>query len=570
MVKVGIGVSTGIEVVCAALVIQEDDGTRSIEYRTVSADSEVNTDIGDLVVSAVELMASLAPSPEGQGAHTHARREPDAIVVAHRTPAHAASIRSAFSHSHRHVFLVSESDAAHAYLEESGLVARYGTVAVVDVGASGTTASVIDTQSGVVQATERTAHFSGDVINRLVKDLVHGTFTAEKSVRDDLRDDRGIGSARYRSVKEHLSAHESAEVGGVGGTASVDRAAFDEAVRPYAVSAAQFTSRVAGSSSTTSSTGALEAVALIGGGANIPVVGAVFGKTLGIPVIAPGEPDTILAKGAAYLALTGPDGRYAAAGVGTDSTGRSIGRFGGAVAGALLVGGIVLAYGIQTLTPSGDSSFAPAGTEAPNAESTAGPYSSAPQGQTTADPIASTGGEATREYSTDISSTPPTRPSASDTGETTTPSSTPTLHPAPNLPVIPWPSVPTDESGTQPISPPSTTSPATTTPTVTTPPVTTTPGTGGSTELPPTDAPTLSATPAAPEGPTSGSVELSPPTATASIPTTEVNGTTPTSRVLTPPPTVWTPPPAGESVPASESVDATTAPTSDESTVPPG
>nr|WP_296777617.1 Hsp70 family protein [Rhodococcus sp. (in: high G+C Gram-positive bacteria)] len=563
--KVGIGVSTGIEVVCATLVIQEDDGTRSIEYRTVSADSEVNTDIGDLVVSAVELMASLAPSPEGQGAHTHARREPDAIVVAHRTSAHAASIRSAFSHSHRRVFLVSESDAAHAFLEDSGLVARYGTVAVVDVGASGTTASVIDAHSGAVQAAERTAHFSGDVINRLVKDLVHGTSTAEKSVRDDLRDDRGIGSARYRSVKEHLSAHESAEVGGVGGTASVDRAAFDEAIRPYAVSAAQFTSRVS-----TSSTGAPEAVVLIGGGAKIPVVGAVFGNTLGIPVIAPGEPDTILAKGAAYLAVTGPDGRYAAAGVGTDSTGRSIGRFGGAVAGALLVGGIVLAYGIQTLTPSGDSSFAPAGTEAPNAESTAGQSSSAPQWQTTADPIASTGGEATREYSTDISSTPPTRSSASGTGETTAPSSTPTLHPAPNLPVIDWPSVPTDGSDRQPTSPPSTISTATTTTTVTAPPVTispvtTTPGTGGSTELqPPPDAPTLSATPAAPEGPASGSVETSPPRGTASIPTTEVDGTPPTSRVLTPPPTVWTPPPAGESV------EVTTAPTADATTAPPG
>ncbi|MDJ0392708.1 Hsp70 family protein [Rhodococcus sp. G-MC3] len=545
--RVGIGISTGTEVVCAALVIEEDDGDRTVEYRTVSADSDVNTDIGDLVASAIELMASLAPSPEGQGAHTHLRREPDAIVVAHRTPAHAASIRSACARSNRSVFLVSESDAAHAFLDDSGLVARYDTVAVVDVGATGTTASVIDAHSGAVQVIERTAHFSGDVINRLVKDLVHGRSTAQTNVRDNLRDDRGIGSARYRSVKEHLSSYESAEVGGVQvgavpGVASVDRAAFDDTVRPYAVSAARFTAGLAASAGTTP-----ESVVLIGGGANIPVVGTIFGDILGIPVISPGEPDTILAKGAAYLAVAGPEGRYPTTGAGADNSGKSIGRLGGAVAGALLVGGIVIAYGIQTLTPSNDSSFEPAGTQAPTVETDAGSEFPSPQGRTEANPIASTSGGTSGEFTNTITSAPPASPAEPDMSTTAAPMSTPTLHPAPNLPVIPWPTVPSVESVPRPALPPNTvppntaspaaTSPAITSPAFTSPATTTRPGTDGIPALPPT----IPSTPDVPES-APGQSTAPPMTTTAGAPTTDVSGTPTTTRVLTPPSTVWTPP----------------------------
>ncbi|MGB6072917.1 MAG: hypothetical protein WBG53_20475, partial [Rhodococcus sp. (in: high G+C Gram-positive bacteria)] len=59
--RVGVGISTGSEVVCAALVTVDIDGSRTVEYRTVSTDRQANTDIGDLVTSAIELMASLIP-----------------------------------------------------------------------------------------------------------------------------------------------------------------------------------------------------------------------------------------------------------------------------------------------------------------------------------------------------------------------------------------------------------------------------------------------------------------------------------------------------------------------------
>lgn len=541
--RIGIGVSTGTEVVCAALVVIDDDGSHTVEYRTVSSDSEVNTDIGDLVVSAIELMASLAPSPAGQGAHANERREPDAIAVAHRTPGQATSVRSASSHSSRSIMLVPESDAAFAYLDDSGAIARYSAATIVDIGATGTTASIVHTGTGEVGAGDRTEHFSGDVINRLVKDIVHGSPDAEQAVRDDLRDDRGIGSARYRSVKEHLSTHDAAEVGHAHGTSTVDRATFDDAVRPYVVSAAQFVARTATDGNLTP-----EAVVLIGGGAHIPLVRAEFEAVLDLPVLAPGEPDTVLAKGAALLALSAASGRYPAVGVGAPA-GRSIGRFSGAIAGALLAGGIVLAYGIQNLTPSDGSTVSPAGSavsstdDAAIAEQPIVNTGAASATATSAGRVPATSEGYSNEYER-------TRSSSPAPALTQLPSTTPSLHPAPDLPVIPWPARPTTPAPTQP----ETTTPVTPSPDSTTvPPPTESPGESSSTPAP---------TPEPPSEVPEGSTELEPPTPSAAVPTTEVNGT-PHSPDLSPPATVWTPPPPANSGSSDDEAGTTPPPASE-------
>lgn len=544
--RIAIGVSAGTEVVCAALVVEEADGSRTVEYRTVSADSEVNTDIGDLVASAVELMASLAPTPAGVGAHADERLVPDAIAVSHRTQAQASSIRSALSHTRWTAILVPEPAAAYAFLDDSGLIGRYRTVTIVDVGATGTTASVVDTRSGELLAEDRTKHFSGDAVNRLVKDLVHGSAVADTTVRDDVRDDRGIGSARYRSIKEHLSTHDAAEVGDAGHGSTLDRAAFESAVRPYVMNTVHFTERSAELSASPP-----DAVVLIGGGANIPIVRTAFGSTLALPVVVPAEPDTVLAKGAALLALNTHPGRYPKVGRGAGTSARSIGRFTGAFVGALVVGGIVVAYAVQTLVPSDRPSVSPAGSAAPTAELVLDQPAS---DGTALDPEVTAGTSTTSGQT--ASSTRSTEPKST----TERPSVTPSLHPAPDLPVIPWPAQPRETSPaagtTTPI--PTTTVPSTTNP-VTTPP-------DGSTELSPTGSPAESATspeptPETPNSTPDGASETSArPTSSEGVPTTQV-GATPSSPTLSPPETVWTPAPTaiGEPEETSQSDSTDTA-----------
>ncbi|WP_165839630.1 Hsp70 family protein [Rhodococcus sp. Eu-32] len=522
--RVGLGVSTGTEVVCAALVVAEDDGSTTVEYRTVSADSQANTDIGELVASAVELMTSLAPVSAGHGTHSTERHQPDAISVSYRTPEQAASIRSALAHSRRAVALIPETTAAHAFLAESGLIARYGNVAIVDVGASGTTVSIVDSSSGVVHASERTDTFGGEVVDTLVRDLVHGHPTRRRDVRDDLRDERGVGSARYRSTKEHLSTHDSVDLG----TSTVRRADLDAAMRPLVTTVAQTAARLA-----TDHDVDAEAVVLVGGGANTPSIRTVFEAVLGVPVLVVSEPDTVLAQGAAQVSLTGTGHLYPTIGARGDGQTKSVGRFSGALVGALVVGGIVLAYGVQMLVPSDDAGYSPAGSASPSQPQTSQVGQEVPN-TTTGTSSAATSRESAPALPTDSDasySQRPTSPAADAVPATPAPSSTrtPTLHPAPDLPLIPYPAQPTEPS-----PPPVTRTPEPSTPPPpqsTTEPVSPTPSPGGPTESP-SDTPSNS-----PSEPTEPTAIVTVP----SIPTTVVDNS-PTSPELAPPPTVWSPP----------------------------
>lgn len=555
--KVGIGVSTGTEVVCAALVVVDEDGSHTVEYRTVSADSEANTDIGQLVTSAIELMTTLAPAPAGQGSHSTGRREPDAIAVSYRTPEQASSIRSASSNSHRVLSLIPESAASHAFLAESGLIARYGTVSVVDLGASGSTVTIIDAQSGVVHAYERSADFGGDAVNRLVKDLVRGTSERESRAREDAR---GNDSARYRTLKEHLSTYDSASISHDGVTTTVARTEFDALIRPPM---AKVVHRLTQAADRTGR--APEAVVLIGGGAHIPLVRTVFESELGLPVLTVDEPDAALATGAAHVALTAAQGLYPAVGATAGSPARSVGRFSGALVGALLVAGIVLVYGVQALAPSDDTGYSPVGTEVPS-EQQSGQINTSIADITTnaADPQATT--TSSEVHTGNPTSAPTSVSTTSERGNVTdvapTPTSwpaestpTPTLHPAPDLPLIPFPGLPNWDD-IAPLPGHTTTVPPSSTPSIpestlpeSTPPQTTPP------EATPTERPSVT--------PTESVAVLPPDTSDGSVDTGPAGSPTPpTSPELAPPPTVWSPPaflPADPASPSDESADSAAA-----------
>lgn len=573
--QIGIGVSAGTDVVCAALVVVEDDGSSTVEYRTVSADHEGNTDTGDLVVSAIELMASLTPAHPGTGAHQASRREPDSIAVSCRSADDSVAIDSALARSARSVSRVPEADAAHAYLDDSGLIARYGAVALVDVGASGTSVSLIDAQSGDVHADERTDMFGGNAVDRVVRELVHERSRTHRTGRDE----RTSRSTRFRFIKEQLTVHDSAEIAGVDGPVSIHRTDFDDAVRPHMVGAAEFVNHT-----TTSAPVAAEALVMFGGGANMRLLRTEFDTFFDLPVIWPTEPDTVLAKGAAHLALTSPPGRYPVVGTGSSSTSRSIGKYSSAAAGALVVGGLVLAYAFAATAPEDNAGVSPAGSAAP------------PSDTIVADTVPST----ETDYSTpgapsDTSYLVPsgTLPSL------TAPSTTPSLHPAPDLPVIPWPAEPSDtrrqsEASSSPsasvelrtpepsesIAPESTPPPVATTPETgtpesgtpeTTPPDPTspnptspdpTPSPDGSTELPPNGDSGEVTTPVTPNPEVSSGTGADEPNSEPSmsipqLPTTDADASPPPTYspppTLSPPPTVWTPPPTAETPTAETS-----------------
>ncbi|MGV8873010.1 MAG: Hsp70 family protein, partial [Rhodococcus sp. (in: high G+C Gram-positive bacteria)] len=530
--------SAGSEVVCAALVTVDSDGSRTAEYRTVSADRQANTDMGDLVTSAIELMASLIPG----------HRSPDTIAVTYRTEEHAAGIRAALAHTTRDVRLVPESAAAVAHLTTTGLIDGYDTISLVDLGASGLSVTVTDRTSGTVRAHGRSEAVGGDALNALVKNLVQDM--TRDNLRDDIRDDRGIGSARYRSIKEQLSHEDEVRIERYSGVPlTVTRDAFDTAALPIFDTAAQYVREVFDHS-----THEPEAIVLIGGGAHIPLLARTLTDMFHAPVIRLPEPDAVLAVGAATVAASVVGGDYQLLTATRNTTSR-MSRYSGAIAAAVVAGGLVLAYGVQTMNPADDPNVSPAGSVAQSATESGGGGSTA-EGSSAVDDR-STPGRTSPERS-DPSAT--TIGSSGSSARSTTPApltTTPTLRPGPDLPAIEWPIGSTPDSS----------SPDTTTEVSVEPPpaVTTIP-------VPPSEPAATSepseSTPISPEPTPESTPEMTPeftqvPTESISVPSTDASRSEPTPE-LTPPPTVWSPP-----VPAPEVSGVTTEPrTSAESATP--
>lgn len=529
--RVGVGVSTGSEGVCAALVTVESDGSRTVEYRTVSSDRQAKIDVGDLVTSAVELMASLVP---GNG-------QPDSIAVTYRTEEHAARIRAALAHTTRDVRLVPEAAAAATHLATTGLVDGYDTIALVDLGASGLSVTVARRTDGLVLSHGRSGAIGGVVLDALVKDLVQN-MTLD-NLRDDIRDDRGIGSARYRAIKELLSHENEARIERYSGVPlTVSRTAFETAASPLFDEAAQFVRSVFDES-----THEPEAIVLVGGGAHIPLLAKSLTDMFHARVVRLPEPDAVLAVGAAVVAASVTDNDFPLVTAARRTAGR-MSRYSGAIAAAVVAGGLVLAYGLQTMTPADDPSVSPAG-------SATEPVVAGDAGQPAAEGYSPGDTPTSTRDSAD-----PIGPAASTAGSSrptsglpasTAPTTTPTLRPAPDLPRIEWPIDPPPESS----SPDADTSITADPSAPVTPEPTTTPAPTTSSPVEPTPAPDGTPGPTTPSGP----IELSPgptpqpsagpvpessevPTESIAVPTTVVRGSDSTPE-LTAPPTVWSPPP---------------------------
>jgi hypothetical protein len=452
--RTSLGISAGNEVVCSALVATAANGAQSFDYRVVSADA-AHSDLGDLVASSIELMTTQLPTtqlsydvafpahPVGArfagarsvGVDSSAGRPPTSVAVAYRSKEQAQVIRSATG-KQRDLKLVPEGAAALTFLRHTGLVDRYDTVAIVDLGATGLSVTVADPADATILRTERTSAISGNAIDELIYHHLVDLHYARRGTRPN----RNMLTNRGRAAKEHLSIAPAVTIDHVAGQPlKLTRADFEQLIadllRETAVFAASVFSR---------SPKFPQAVIVIGGGANIPAVMSTLSDELDVPVHTCDDPEAVIAKGAALVADSAQPSVFPVAALsGTDAPVGTFTKVVGTLAGAIVVVGLIIGYGVKTFAPTGDNDISPAGTTS-SAQMPTPPVTVVPP----TGAGASTPGqnrESTNRPSTggSIPSLTPDR-SQSPSGTTapsasTTSPNAPTLRPDPNLPPIPFP-----------------------------------------------------------------------------------------------------------------------------------
>ncbi|MGW0181614.1 Hsp70 family protein [Nocardia sp. NPDC003345] len=454
--RTSLGISAGDEVVCSALVTTAANGARRFDYRVVSA--EAHSDLGDLVASSIELMTTQLPASHQHeaifgtqvppartsGLDVVADRPPTGVAVAYRSKEQAQAIRMATG-KHRQPQLVPETSAALTFLRDTGLLDRYATVAVIDLGASGCTVSVAEPADGTVLHTARSSGVSG----RAIDDLLYRHLVDQHYAKRGTRPNRSVLVNRARTAKEHLSVAQVVTVDHIAGRPlKLTRPDFELLTARLMRELTRFATMTFGMADR-----APEAVVVIGGGANIPSVLETLRTELDLPVLTVPDPDAVIAKGAALLADTARSNAPSGA-LTPDKSANTLLKAFGTVAGAIVVVGLIVGYGVNTIAPSSDEEVSPAGTT-----------SSAQVPPTTSDTPTTTVAPTTVQEipqqpvdeTTDAGEPPimaePTEPPYSH-GEstTTTPTTTttgsaqagpepsqPTLRPDPNLPPIPFP-----------------------------------------------------------------------------------------------------------------------------------
>ncbi|MFD6397805.1 Hsp70 family protein [Nocardia sp. NPDC060249] len=443
--RTSLGISAGNEVVCSALVATGPAGEQTFDYRVVSAD-EAHSDLGDLVSSSIELMttqlpvsqAAMAGEPLGRYSGGHRRAEsvrsrpPTSVAVAYRNKEQAQAIRAATTR-HRDLRLVTEGAAALAYLRHTGLLDRYATVAVIDLGATGLTVTVADYTENAVLHTERTPTLSGNAIDELIYHHLVDLHYARRGTRPN----RTTLTNRGRAAKEHLSLAPVVTIDHVAGQGlELTRPDFEELIDGLLRNIALFSSSVF-----TRAPKYPDAVAVIGGCANIPCVIDILDSRLDVPVFTVPDPEAVIAKGAALVAdAAAPSGL--SGGTHADAPSGTFAKVVGTLVGAVVVVGLVIGYGVQAVSPDAPD-VTPAGTSSTVRQSPLPPVPSPAPGPANRESTERTGATVAPPATEAPNATtgapaPPASPNATSPAAPTAP----TLRPDPNLPQIPYPESP--------------------------------------------------------------------------------------------------------------------------------
>jgi len=264
----------------------------------------------------------------------------EATGVAYRDQQQFGDLQQAMHEQSLHNYrLVPEARAALAYLEATGEIGDFSTIALYDLGSSGLTISVVDRASGNVILAERTTDISGSDFDRLICD--------NQLAKQGLDPNNAYGldefTTRCRIAKEQLSTSGAVCLPGESGVILISRESFEALVTVPIEYSARLVRDVI-----TRSPQHVDALFLIGGGARIPLVESILRSWTGLPVVTPADPESVAAKGAALLATpvegeagrgTGgrPAERRVAAPVPAGPVG-PVGPVGGAATGAALSG----------------------------------------------------------------------------------------------------------------------------------------------------------------------------------------------------------------------------------------
>ncbi|AYF75966.1 molecular chaperone [Nocardia yunnanensis] len=218
-----------------------------------------------------------------------------ATAIAYRDENHARAIRAELARRQfTNYELVPDVVAALEFLEYSGELRGFGTVALYDLGASGLSVTVVDTATRQVCFTERTSDISGDYLDSLIREqqIASGRIAHPP-------DHTGLAAldALCRQAKEQLSASNAVALPSTEGLVLLSQENFEALIMLAVESSARMTRDVI-----LRSEQPVQAVALLGGCAQIPLVARVLRRWLGVPVIVPPAPETVVTRGAAVLA----------------------------------------------------------------------------------------------------------------------------------------------------------------------------------------------------------------------------------------------------------------------------
>lgn len=218
-----------------------------------------------------------------------------ATAIAYRSEQHARAVRAAMARQQLTNYeLVPEVAAALEFAQSTGDIRGISSLVVYDLGSSGLTVSVVDTQSREVRHSERTSDISGDYLDSLIREqqiasgrIAHPPDAAGLATLDGL----------CREAKEQLSTNTAVALPSEQGLVLLAQENFESLIMLAIESSARMARDVI-----TRSDHPVHGVLAIGGCARIPLVARVLERWMGVPVIVPESPETVVARGAALLA----------------------------------------------------------------------------------------------------------------------------------------------------------------------------------------------------------------------------------------------------------------------------
>lgn len=209
--------------------------------------------------------------------------------------------------------LVSDATAAVAALRGTPGFPADGVVALCDFGGGGTTVTALDAHAGFAPVGPAARHtdFSGDAIDQLIVDHLLASDVSTAILGSARTGSQTRLLAACRRAKEQLStAAVSTVAGAPGDAAQLTRTEFEQLISPPLdrfIASLQDTLRRNGIPNAN-----LRAVAIVGGGASIPLIAARLSQRLGVPVRSAAQPSSLAALGAAAIGA-----QYAAGGAET-------------------------------------------------------------------------------------------------------------------------------------------------------------------------------------------------------------------------------------------------------------